>query len=268
MKNLNIEKKENETSRTLRFVTAASLFDGHDAAINVIRRLIQSKGAEVVHLGHNRSVSEVVRAAIQEDVDAIAISSYQGGYMEYFTYLLDLLKEYGAEHIKVFGGGGGTITLEEINILESAGVSRIYHPEQGMKMGLIGMIDDLFQIVRAGSTDKRTKICVDDHYERYIKQDINNEFKISQTISAIENRVIPTDILNELKTKWKESICRTPVIGITGTGGAGKSSVVDELLERFLRNRPDMRIAVLAVDPTRRKTGGALLGDRINQPNS
>jgi methylmalonyl-CoA mutase len=258
-----VGKKENETSRTLRFVTAASLFDGHDAAINVIRRLIQSKGAEVVHLGHNRSVCEVVRAAIQEDVDAIAISSYQGGHMEYFTYLLDLLKEYGAEHIKVFGGGGGTITLEEINILESAGVSRIYHPEQGMKMGLIGMIDDLFQIVRAGSTDKRTKICVDDHYERYIKQDINNEFKISQTISAIENRVIPADTLNELKTKWKEFICETPVIGITGTGGAGKSSVIDELLERFLRNRPDIRIAVLAVDPTRRKTGGALLGDRI-----
>lgn len=258
-----IGKKENETSRTLRFVTAASLFDGHDAAINVIRRLIQSKGAEVVHLGHNRSVCEVVRAAIQEDVDAIAISSYQGGHMEYFTYLLDLLKEYGAEHIKVFGGGGGTITLEEINLLESAGVSRIYHPGHGMKMGLIGMIDDIFQIVRAGPTDKRTKICVDDHYERYVKQDINNEIKISQTISAIENRVIPTDILNELKIKWKESICGTPVIGITGTGGAGKSSVVDELLERFLRNRPDIRIAVLAVDPTRRKTGGALLGDRI-----
>jgi methylmalonyl-CoA mutase len=258
-----IGKKENEIPRTLRFVTAASLFDGHDAAINVIRRLIQSKGAEVVHLGHNRSVCEVVRAAIQEDVDAIAVSSYQGGHMEYFTYLLDLLKEYGAEHIKVFGGGGGTITLEEINLLESAGVSRIYHPGHGMKMGLIGMIDDIFQIVRADPTDKRTKIRVDDLYERYIKQDINNEIKISQTISAIENRVIPTDILNELKTKWKESICRTPVIGITGTGGAGKSSVVDELLERFLRNRPDIRIAVLAVDPTRRKTGGALLGDRI-----
>ena len=263
MKNLNIEKKENETSRTLRFVTAASLFDGHDAAINVIRRLIQSKGAEVVHLGHNRSVSEVVRAAIQEDVDAIAISSYQGGHMEYFIYLLDLLKEYGAEHIKVFGGGGGTITLEEINFLESAGVSRIYHPEQGMKMGLIGMIDDLFQIVRGDSTNKRTKSFADDYYEKYVKQDINNEMKISQTISAIENRVIPTDILNELKTKWKESIYDTPVIGITGTGGAGKSSVVDELLERFSRNRPDIRIAVLAVDPTRRKTGGALLGDRI-----
>ena len=258
-----IGKKENETSRILRFVTAASLFDGHDAAINVIRRLIQSKGAEVVHLGHNRSVCEVVRAAIQEDVDAIAISSYQGGHIEYFTYLLDLLKEYGAEHIKVFGGGGGTITLEEINFLESAGVSRIYHPEQGMKMGLIGMIDDLFQIVRGDSTNKRTKSFADDYYEKYVKQDINNEMKISQTISAIENRVIPTDILNELKTKWKESICDTPVIGITGTGGAGKSSVVDELLERFLRNRPDIRIAVLAVDPTRRKTGGALLGDRI-----
>ncbi|MAD57299.1 MAG: methylmalonyl-CoA mutase [Porticoccus sp.] len=263
MKNLTTKIKDKKNHKPLRFLTATSLFDGHDAAINVIRRLIQSKGAEVVHLGHNRSVCEVVRAAIQEDVDGIAISSYQGGHMEYFTYLLELLKENSAEHIKVFGGGGGTISLEEIKLLESAGVSRIYHPEQGMEMGLVGMIDDLFQIVRSGVKEERASIHQTDHLNLYSKVDIDDEIIISEAISAIENRNIPADSFKKLKNKWKKSALERPVIGITGTGGAGKSSVVDELLERFLRNRPDIRIAVLAVDPTRRKTGGALLGDRI-----
>jgi isobutyryl-CoA mutase len=257
------EDRAGKGSRPLRFVTATSLFDGHDAAINVIRRLIQARGAEVVHLGHNRSVAEVVRAAIQEDADAIAISSYQGGHMEYFSYLLELLREHGAEHIKVFGGGGGTITLEEIKILESAGVCRIYHPAQGMVMGLVGMVDDLFSLAQNESPDK-PKISVSEDKESFaLQSDINDEVRISQIISAIENGDMSDDFLAELKAKWSLTSNKSPVVGITGTGGAGKSSVVDELLERFLQQRPDIRIAVLAVDPTRRKTGGALLGDRI-----
>ena len=257
------ENRAEEDSRPLRFVTATSLFDGHDAAINVIRRLIQARGAEVVHLGHNRSVAEVVRAAIQEDADAIAISSYQGGHMEYFSYLLELLREYGAEHIKVFGGGGGTITLEEKEILESAGVCRIYHPAQGMEMGLVGMVDDLFSLAQNESPDNPKISVLKDKESFVLQSDINDEMRISQIISAIEDGSMPDDVLEELKTKWSLTLNKSPVVGITGTGGAGKSSVVDELLERFLQQRPDIRIAVLAVDPTRRKTGGALLGDRI-----
>jgi len=246
--------------KPLRFVTAASLFDGHDAAINVIRRLIQAQGAEVIHLGHNRSVDEVVRAAIQEDADAIAISSYQGGHMEYFRYMLQLLKDYGAEHIKVFGGGGGTITLEEIGALESEGVARIYHPAQGMEMGLVGMVEDLVCLVRA--SQNQVKISETAAF-KLPKPDKNNEVQIAQMISAIEEGEIPDDDLVRLKAEWILAAEKTPVMGITGTGGAGKSSIVDELLDRFLQHRPDMRIAVLAVDPTRRRTGGALLGDRI-----
>jgi len=257
------EKKAGENIRPLRFITATSLFDGHDAAINVIRRLIQAKGAEVIHLGHNRSVIEVVRAAIQENVDAIAISSYQGGHMEYFSYLLDLLKEYGVEHIKVFGGGGGTITLEEIELLESAGVSRIYHPAQGMEMGLVGMVDDLFNLAKAGLLDRQKITNIKDKKIVSMQRDINDEVKISQIISAIEEESISGSVLEELKAEWRATSSKTPVVGITGTGGAGKSSVVDELLDRFLQQKTDIRIAVLAVDPTRRKTGGALLGDRI-----
>ena len=257
------ENKTCENTRPLRFITATSLFDGHDAAINVIRRLIQAKGAEVIHLGHNRSVIEVVRAAIQENVDAIAISSYQGGHMEYFSYLLNLLKEYGVEHIKVFGGGGGTITLEEIELLESAGVSRIYHPAQGMKMGLVGMVDDLFNLAKAGLLDRQKITNIKNKKIVSMQRDINDEMKISQIISAIEEESISESILEELKAEWRATSHKTPIVGITGTGGAGKSSVVDELLDRFLQQKTDIRIAVLAVDPTRRKTGGALLGDRI-----
>ncbi len=239
--------------RPLRFVTASSLFDGHDAAINVMRRLIQAKGVEVIHLGHNRSVDEVVRAAIQEDADAIAVSSYQGGHMEYFRYMLQLLKDRGAAHINVFGGGGGTITLDEIAQLESEGVRRIYHPTHGIEMGLTGMIDDLVAL----ALQHRTNIFPAGKPNR------DHEINVAQMISAIEDGEISQSELVRLKEEWLVSAVDTPVVGITGTGGAGKSSIVDELLDRFVRQRPEMRIAVLAVDPTRRRTGGALLGDRI-----
>ncbi|HEB26303.1 MAG TPA: methylmalonyl-CoA mutase, partial [Porticoccus sp.] len=245
------------TERPLRIVTAASLFDGHDAAINVMRRLIQAQGVEVIHLGHNRSVDEVVRAAIQEDADAIAVSSYQGGHMEYFRYMLQLLRESGAEHIKVFGGGGGTITLEEIAELESEGVVRIYHPAHGIELGLVGMIEDLVDL--AGRGRERGRVNVDMPEQPAM----DDEVDVAQMISAIENGAIGKVDLSRLKKEWLSSAEGTPVVGITGTGGAGKSSLVDELLDRFLQHQPEMRIAVLAVDPTRRRTGGALLGDRI-----
>lgn len=250
----------------LRIVTAASLFDGHDAAINVIRRLIQAQGVEVIHLGHNRSVDDVVRAAIQEDADAIALSSYQGGHMEYFRYTLQLLREYGAEHIKVFGGGGGTITLEEIEELESAGVARIYHPAHGMEMGLVGMVEDLVATVSAHkeSLDKSPKKTAPAKVPSLkVLPCKQTETQTAQTITAIEGGAIPSTEMAKLKAEWAQVADQTPVIGITGTGGAGKSSIVDELLDRFLQHRPEMQIAVLAVDPTRRRTGGALLGDRI-----
>jgi len=237
----------------LRIVTAASLFDGHDAAINVMRRLIQASGVEVIHLGHNRSVDDVVRAAIQEDADAIAISSYQGGHMEYFRYMMELLQEHNASHIQVFGGGGGTITLEEIAELENAGVNRIYHPTHGMEMGLTGMIEDL--VTRARQARAATL--------SPSSPTIDDEIAVAQMISAIEEGAVSDAELARLKKTWQLAAGNTPVVGVTGTGGAGKSSTVDELLSRFLLQRPEMRIAVLAVDPTRRRTGGALLGDRI-----
>ena len=237
----------------LRFVTAASLFDGHDAAINIMRRLIQSQGAEVIHLGHNRSVEDVVRAALQEDADGIAVSSYQGGHMEYFKYMVDMLKERGAGHIRVFGGGGGTITPEEIAELEKYGVERIYHPNDGMHMGLVQMIEDVVKRVaehRQG-TERPAQVALDD------------EISIGKMLSAIEEGDLGEAELSRLRKEWELAGKKTPVIGVTGTGGAGKSSVVDELLLRFLQAFPQMRVAVLAVDPTRRRTGGALLGDRI-----
>ena len=249
----NSPKRTNNDKVPLRFVTAASLFDGHDAAINVMRRMIQGGGAEVVHLGHNRSVEDVVRAAIQEDADAIAMSSYQGGHMEYFSYMLQLLRKHNASHIKVFGGGGGTITLEEIDQLENEGVDKIYHPTHGMQLGLVGMIEDL--ITRAGK-DRLAGLPPE-------KISIDNEISVAQMISLIEEGFFDDDELLRLRKRWMLQAGETPVMGVTGTGGAGKSSTVDELLGRFLRHRPDMRVAVLAVDPTRRRTGGALLGDRI-----
>ncbi len=237
----------------LRFVTAASLFDGHDAAINIMRRLIQAQGAEVIHLGHNRSVGDIVSAAIQEDADAIAISSYQGGHNEFFRYMVDMLRENNAGHIKVFGGGGGTITPEEITELMEYGVERIYHPHDGMAMGLQAMIKDLVARTEKG----RQKTIPPAEVSR------GRVIDIAATVSAIEEGVFSESQLAGLRKNWQMKAGQVPVVGITGTGGAGKSSVTDELLNRLLACFPEMRIAVLAVDPTRRRTGGALLGDRI-----
>ena len=237
----------------LRFVTAASLFDGHDAAINVMRRLIQAEGTEVIHLGHNRAVADVVRAAIQEDADGIAVSSYQGGHTEYFRYMVDMLRDAGAGHIRVFGGGGGTITPEEIRELEAYGVERIYHPNDGMNMGLLGMITDLVE--RTETNRKRSA--------EPKAPSLDDPLSIAQMLSALEDGSIAEAKLETLRKEWQVAAGKVPVIGITGTGGAGKSSVTDEILSRFVQYFPDMNIAVLAVDPTRRRTGGALLGDRI-----
>ena len=248
---------QSETS-PLRFVTAASLFDGHDAAINIMRRLIQAQGAEVIHLGHNRSVEDVVRAALQEDADAIALSSYQGGHVEYFKYMVDMLKERGAGHIRVFGGGGGTITPEEIRELQDYGVERIYHPNDGMHMGLVAMIEDVVR--RAGAARQPVE---KPHRVDIGNDDGRDEITIGHMLSAIEEGAIDESELAHLRKEWQLAGGKTPVVGITGTGGAGKSSVTDELLNRFLANFPEMRIAVISVDPTRRRTGGALLGDRI-----
>ena len=234
----------------LRFITAASLFDGHDAAINIMRRLIQSQGVEVVHLGHNRSVADVVNAALQEDADGIAVSSYQGGHMEYFRYMVDMLRERGAEHIRVFGGGGGTITPEEIEELIDYGVERIYHPNDGMKLGLQAMIEDL-----VARTHKARRAAA--------RVEGDDDVARARTISAIEQGLYSDEDLSALRKAWQLKSDNVPVVGITGTGGAGKSSVTDEILNRFLQSFPEKRVAVVAVDPTRRRTGGALLGDRI-----
>jgi isobutyryl-CoA mutase len=246
------EQAEGAGNPPLRFVTAASLFDGHDAAINVMRRLIQDSGAEVVHLGHNRSVRDVVRAAIQEDADGVAISSYQGGHTEYFRYAVEMLREAGADHIRVFGGGGGTITPGEIADLEAFGVERIYHPNDGMSLGLVGMIEDLVE----RATAKRVAPPTPDESR-------TDDLGVARMLSALEDGAFGDDDLERLRAEWTVRGTGVPVVGVTGTGGAGKSTVTDELLSRFVQYLPDLRVAVLAVDPTRRRTGGALLGDRI-----
>jgi methylmalonyl-CoA mutase len=236
----------------IRIVTAASLFDGHDAAINIMRRIIQSTGCEVIHLGHNRSVQEIVDCAIQEDVQAIAITSYQGGHVEFFKYMYDLLKERGGDHIKIFGGGGGTILPEEIKELHTYGITKIYSPDDGRAMGLQGMINDLVQ-----KSDFPLGSEVGN-----VKPVKTNKSSIASIISAAENFPKESHILlSEIKIAASKS--KTPVLGITGTGGAGKSSLVDELVRRFLLDFEDKHIAIISVDPSKRKTGGALLGDRI-----
>jgi methylmalonyl-CoA mutase len=230
-------------------VTAASLFDGHDAAINVMRRIIQSTGCEVIHLGHNRSVAEVVDCAIQEDAQAIAMTSYQGGHVEYFSYMHDLLKERGAGHIKIMGGGGGTILPSEIETLHAYGVERIYSPDDGRALGLQGMINDLVQ-----RADFDTPDVFGDTLEREVHA--RNPLAVAQAITAAERG-------EAHRIAFADAAPRVPVLGITGTGGAGKSSLTDELVRRFVTDFADKTIAVVSVDPSKRKTGGALLGDRI-----
>ena len=239
--------------RPLRFVSAASLFDGHDAAINMIRRLLQAHGAEVVHLGHNRSVADIVRAAIQEDADAVAVSSYQGGHNEYFAYMVDMLRERGCEHIRVIVGGGGTIAPQEIEALERRGVEKVYTPEDGRQLGLNGMIDDVFARVRRTSRPP------------YEVRPFNarDHGQLGRSISVLEGDQSGATQAEQLRRALSRSKTRVPVIGITGTGGAGKSSLTDELLARLVQQFPDRQIGVVAMDPTRRRSGGALLGDRI-----
>lgn len=238
----------------IRIVTAASLFDGHDASINVMRRILQSSGAEVIHLGHDRSVQEVVQCAIQEDVQAIAITSYQGGHMEYFRYMFDLLREAGCGHIKIFGGGGGVILPHEIEELHQYGIARIYSPDDGRQMGLQGMINDLL---------RKSDFEVGNLTEIRPDELRNGNYRtLASLITLAENH---PEKIKELSHELNNNCAEfsVPVLGITGTGGAGKSSLVDELVRRFLQANPGKRMAILSVDPTRRKSGGALLGDRI-----
>ena len=240
----------------IRMVTASSLFDGHDATINIIRRIIQSTGAEVIHLGHNRSVQEIVDCAVCEDVQAIAITSYQGGHVEFFKHMLDLLRKRNCAHIKVFGGGGGVILPDEIKELHEYGVSRIYSPDDGRVMGLQGMINNMLESVDV-PTGKNNKTTIKGLQSTEDK--VNN---VARLISAAENYPEEVkDFLTEVSSIAKDQ--STPVIGITGTGGSGKSSLVDELVRRFLADSEDKTIAIISVDPSKRKTGGALLGDRI-----
>jgi len=238
----------------IRIVTAASLFDGHDAAINIMRRIIQSTGVEVIHLGHDRSVDEVVNCAIEEDAHAIAMTSYQGGHVEYFKYMHDLLKEKGAGHIKIFGGGGGTILPAEIDELQQYGIERIYHPDDGRSLGLQGMINDLV---------KKCDYPIGDHLNGEVTHvSVKDHKSIARLISAAENfPEMAAPYLKKIKERAVAS--KTPVLGITGTGGSGKSSMVDELVRRFLLDFKDKQIGIISVDPSKRKTGGALLGDRI-----
>lgn len=241
----------------VRFVTAASLFDGHDAAINIMRRILQGMGAEVIHLGHNRSVDEVVTAALQEDVQGIAISSYQGGHVEYFKYMVDLLKQRGGAHIQVFGGGGGVIVHAEIRELQDYGVSRIYSPEDGQRMGLQGMIGEMVMRCDQDLTSyaPRSLAAIQGHGEQHWRA-------LAQLVTALENGAADAQLLEALRAAAQER--QVPVLGITGTGGAGKSSLTDELIRRLRLDQDDsLRVAVISIDPSRRKSGGALLGDRI-----
>ncbi|MBI3528870.1 MAG: methylmalonyl-CoA mutase family protein [Betaproteobacteria bacterium] len=256
--------QKGRAAHKIRFVTAASLFDGHDASINIMRRILQASGVEVIHLGHNRSVDEIVNAAIQEDVQGIAISSYQGGHVEYFKYTIDLLRERGGENIKVFGGGGGVIVAHEIEDLHRYGVARIYSPEDGAKMGLQGMISDM---IRTADRNLAAELPagLDDLFQ-------GKPRALARIITGLENATLPEALQKKLVSRAARND-GVPVLGITGTGGSGKSSLTDELIRRFRIDQGDaLKIAVIAVDPSRRKTGGALLGDRIrmnsiNHPN-
>ena len=245
-------------THSIKVVTATSLFDGHDASVNIMRRILQDTGAEVIHIGHNRSAKEVVDAAIEEDAQGIAVASYQGGHMEYFKYIKDLLKERGASHIKIFGGGGGVIIPSEMDELHAYGITRIYSPEDGSKMGLQGMINHMMESMDAP--------CVDYQRLDLVKLDIDHKFVTANFISAVQEakandrQAFDRIMAGILKKAEKRDV---PIIGLTGTGGAGKSSLTDELVLRILNDLKDVHIAVISCDPSRRKTGGALLGDRI-----
>ena len=238
----------------VRFVTAASLFDGHDASINIMRRILQAQGAEVIHLGHNRSVDDVARAIVQEDVQGVAISSYQGGHVEYFSYLLDRLREQGAGHVRIYGGGGGVIVPSEIDLLHERGVARIFSPQDGQRLGLAGMVNTMISDCDVALHATRTP-------------DLDallggSERELAQIISLLEADAASPELLDQLAAAANRRA--VPVLGITGTGGSGKSSLSDELLRRFRLDQSDkLRIAIIAIDPTRRRGGGALLGDRI-----
>ena len=242
----------------IRFVTAASLFDGHDASINIMRRILVAQGAEVVHLGHNRSVEEIVTAALQEDAQGIAVSSYQGGHMEFFKYMLDLLRARGGESIKVFGGGGGVIVPDEIRELEACGVTRIFSPEDGQSMGLTGMIASMLAACREAGPR-----AVPHSLDGLVHGDASERWlALARLVSVLESGSADTALKAALLAEAKK--LRVPTLGITGIGGAGKSSLSDELIRRFRFDQDDaLSIAVLSIDPTRRKTGGALMGDRI-----
>jgi methylmalonyl-CoA mutase len=261
----------------VRLVTAAALFDGHDAAINIMRRILQSKGAEIIHLGHNRSVAEIVECAIEEDVQGIAITSYQGGHVEFFKYMKDLLVENGCGHIKIFGGGGGTILPAEIEELHNYGITRIYSPDDGRRMGLGGMIQDVIDKSRQAPLPPEGGSKATLHENgKFALGEWKDIIKIAKAITAAENGENPSsENINPLQNISDQVApvlvppnagggrAASPVVGITGTGGAGKSSVTDEIVRRFLNNYTDKTIAVISVDPSKKKTGGALLGDRI-----
>src|SRR6202162_2547461 len=246
-----------QPANKVRFVTATSLFDGHDASVNIMRRVLQASGAEVIHLGHNRSVQEIVNAALQEDVQGVAVTSYQGGHVEFFKYMMDLLRQNGGDNIKVFGGGGGVIVPAEIRELMAYGVTRLYSPDDGAKLGLQGMIDD---VIRTSDYDLSPLAPAEADALDALRT--GNRRHLARVITAVENRAYPMRVRQALLQA--AGGIKTPVLGVTGTGGAGKSSLTDELILRLRLDQDDrLRVAVISIDPSRKRTGGALLGDRI-----
>ncbi|HMD29936.1 MAG TPA: cobalamin-dependent protein, partial [Steroidobacteraceae bacterium] len=246
-----------QPTNKIRLVTATSLFDGHDASVNIMRRMLQASGAEVIHLGHNRSVQEIVNAALQEDVQGVAITSYQGGHVEFFKYMMDLLRENGGENIKVFGGGGGVIVPSEIQELMAYGVTRLYSPQDGAKLGLQGMIDD---VMRSSDYDLSSLAPAEADALDALRS--GNRRHLARVITAVENRAYPMRVRQAVLQA--AAGIKIPILGITGTGGAGKSSLTDELILRLRLDQDDrLRVAVISIDPSRKRTGGALLGDRI-----
>ena len=241
----------------IRVITAAAIFDGHDAAIGIFRRILQSQGCEVIHLGHDRGADEVARAAIQEDAHAVAITSYQGGAVEMFTHTKEILQKKGFEHVFLFGGGGGTILPKEIEHLKEQGISKIYSPDDGRDLGLVGMVRDA--MTSASGTD----LLAESRFDQITGQvDADDHAAVSLLLTMAENSPPDqfSDKLSQARSREVEAEC--PVVGITGTGGAGKSSLMDEVMLRIRRDNPEARVALLATDPTRKKTGGAVLGDR------